>query len=384
VASSAASAMERPTFYEGQIVSAVDLNNLLENARIGLAQHERYLHTPGIALGLQLVGTARNTLNGDPYQEIVVQPGLALDGNGRHLALIETERLSEDAFNDANVAISDAQAWYPVFLSGRDEVSSAVSGTQLACHSASPSRIQEIATPAFGRVDETDQQNKVSAGITDGPTSDGAPWRVLLGFVQWNAAIKRFTKVQPSNGTASPTYVGVRADSVEAQGGKLSLRASGHEGASKPIVEIDTGAGGELRFGLQNGAGQVVPVFSVKANGDLFAAGKISGAVAGGAQFQSGSATDGMLLPLPPGITQAMVDDGAATVVAAHVTPHYGVPSLPPLAAGERWLAMPIECRVDGQRRVHCRTRWTATDATPAEELPGVCDFQLTVMVAKK
>lgn len=382
MASAAAGAVQRPTFYEGQIVSAADLNFLLENARIGLAQHERYLHTPGIAFGLQLVGTARNTLGGDAYQEIVVQPGLALDGNGRHLALIEAERLSEDAFNDANVAISDAAAWYPVFLSGRDEVSSAVAGTQIACFSTSPTRIQEIAAPGFGRVDEADPQNKVGAGIADGPVSDGAQWRVLLGFVQWNSAIKRFTKVQPSNGTASPTYVGVRADSVEAQGGKLALRASGPGEAAKPAIEIDSTAGGELRFGLQNSSGQVVPVFSVKANGDLFAAGKISGAVAGGAQFQSGSATDGMLLPLPPGITQAMVDQGNATVLA-HVTPHYGVPSLPPLAAGERWLAFPIECRIDSQRRVHCRTRWTATDATSTIELPGACDFQLTAMVAK-
>lgn len=382
MASAATGAVQRPTFYEGQIVSAADLNILLENARAGLAQHERYLHTPGIAVGLQLVGTARNTLGGDAYQEIVVQPGLALDGNGRHLALIEAERLSEDTFNDANVAISDAAAWYPVFLSGRDEISSAIAGTQIACFSASPTRIQEIAAPDFGRVDEADPQNRVGVGIADGPASDGVPWRVLLGFVQWNSAIKRFTKVQPSNGTASPTYVGVRGDSVEAQGGKLALRAASPGEAAKPAVEIDTAAGGELRFGLQNSSGQVVPVFSVKANGDLFAAGKISGAVAGGAQFQSGSATDGMLLPLPPGISQAMVDQGSATVLA-HVTPHYGVPSLPPLPAGERWLAFPIECRIDSQRRVHCRTRWTATDATPAIELPGACDFQLTAMVAK-
>lgn len=377
-----ASAVQRPTFYEGQIVSAADLNSVLETARTGLAQQERYLHTPGIALGLQLVGTARNTLGGDAYQEIVVQPGLALDGNGRHLVLGEAERLSEDAFNDANVAISDATAWYPVFLSGRDETSSLVSGTQLACSTGAPSRIDEIAAIGFGRVDEAPPPNEVTAALADGPAATGAPWRVLLGFVQWDATIKRFAKVQPSNGTTAPTYVGVRADKVEAQGGKLILLATGPDDASKPAVEIDTAAGGELRFGLQNSSGQVVPVFSVKANGDLFAAGKISGAVAGGAQFQSGSASDGMLLPLPPGITQAMVDDGQVTVLA-HVTPHYGVPSLPSLAAPHRWFANPIECRVDIDRRVHCRTRWVPTDGSAFVELPGACDFQLTAMVAK-
>ncbi|MFM5949662.1 MAG: hypothetical protein ACKOPM_10605 [Novosphingobium sp.] len=384
-----ASTIQRPVFYEGQIVSAADLNSVLETARIGLAQHERYLHTPGIAKGLQLVGTQRNTLSGDEYQEITVQPGLAIDGNGRHLLLGEAERLSEDAFNDANVAISDATAWYPVFLSGRDEVSSVVSGVQLSCGSGAASRIEEIAALGFGRIDEAPPPNATVAGFGDGPSAAGAPWRVLLGFVQWDAAIKRFAKVQPGNGKAAPTYVGVRADSVEAQGGKLALRSADGAESGKPAVEIDTAGGGELRFGLQNSTGAVVPVFTVKANGDLFAAGKISGAVAGGAQFQTGSATDGMLLPLPPGITQAMVEAGTVTVLT-HVTPRYGVPSLPTLPAPppntppHRWLAVPIECRVDSDRRVHCRTRWIRSDTNAALELPGVCDFQLTAMVTTK
>src|SRR5690242_9628490 len=93
------SAGGRPAFFEGQIVAAADLNGVVEGGRIALAQHERYLHLPGIAEGLALNGTDRTTLGGDAYQDIVVGPGFAVDGTGRHLALTEAQRLSEDAFD---------------------------------------------------------------------------------------------------------------------------------------------------------------------------------------------------------------------------------------------------------------------------------------------
>ena len=50
-------AVQRPTFYEGQIISAADLNAVVANAQVNDAQHERYLHLPGIAHGLQLEAT---------------------------------------------------------------------------------------------------------------------------------------------------------------------------------------------------------------------------------------------------------------------------------------------------------------------------------------
>lgn len=378
---SSTTALQRPTFFEGQVISSADLNALVDTGRIGLAQHERYLHSPGIAFGLELAGTERTTIAGEAYQDIVVSSGLAIDGNGRHITLIESERLSEDGFDQANVAISDAKAWYPVFLSGRDEAVSGNTASSASCFGGAPSRLGEIAVIGFGRVEQAADFGNVATGdVAAGPESSGAAWRILLGFVQWNAAIGRFANVAPTNAGIGRSYAGARADSVVARGGSLTLRVAEQTVNGKPAVEIVPDAGGELRFGLQNNAGRIVPVFTVNANGDLFAAGKISGAIGGGAQYQSGAAFDGTLLPLPPGITAEQVVQGKVTV-QAHVTPRYGVPALPVLAGPHRWLMTPIECRIDADRRVRCRVRWTRTDTNAIEELPGLCDFTLVANV---
>ena len=383
MASASSGGVERPTFFEGQIIAAADLNAAVETARVGLAQHERYLHLPGIAEGLELSATERQTLSGDTYQDVTVTTGLAVDGNGRHLALTESERLSEDVFDQANVAISDAAAWYPVFLTGRDDTPTTSGAPQVACYGNAPTRVIEIVDIGFGRVeDAADPQNTATTDVAAGPDAENTPWRVLLGFVQWNAAIKRFAAVADTSDGVGRTYVGVRAAEVEAEGGILSLRSAAKGESGKAAVQIDGSGDGELRFGAQNSSGTVVPVFTVNANGDVFAAGKISGAE-GGAQFQSGSAFDGTLLPLPPGVTADQVAQGKVTFLS-QVTPHYGPPPLPPAPVNHRWLMTPLECRVDDDRRVHCRVCWTRTDAlAPLPEIRAAsCDFTLIAFVA--
>jgi hypothetical protein len=54
----------RPAFYEGQILAPDDLTGSLEYGRSQQARHERYLHTWGIATGLQLAGEPRTTPDG--------------------------------------------------------------------------------------------------------------------------------------------------------------------------------------------------------------------------------------------------------------------------------------------------------------------------------
>jgi hypothetical protein len=377
-------ASSRATFFEGQILAAADLNAIVEGARIALAQHERYLHLPGIAAGLTLTATERQTATGETFQDITVEPGIVIDGTGRHLVLATAERLSEDDFDQLNIAINDPLAYYPVFILGRDETSAITATTFGSCASTAPTRVQEVAQITFGRVDEAaDSGNVPVDDFMSGPsgTSGERPWRTLLGFVQWDAAIKRFIAVKNDHDGVSRQYAGVQADDVVARGGLLALRSAAKGQNGTPVVEVDA-AVGELRFGAQNSSGKVVPVFTVKANGDLQAAGKISGAIAKGVQIQTGSASDGMLLPLPAGITQAQVDSGTVTV-QAHVTPHYGVPALPSLNAGELWLMTPIECRVI-DRRVFCRVRWTATDNSVGPfNLPGVCDYSLMAFTAE-
>ena len=104
------------------------------------------------------------------------------------------------------------------------------------------------------------------------------------------------------------------------------------------------------------------------------------GALAGGVQVESGVATDGMLLPLPPGITGEQITAGAV-VIQAHVTPRIQPPA--GLAPAEKWFPHFYECLVT-DRRVRCRVRWiSSTNTANFEDLPGVCDYVLMAFPRK-
>ena len=64
-----------------------------------------------------------------------------------------------------------------------------------------------------------------------------------------------------------------------------------------------------------------------------------------------------MILPLPQGVTAQQVQDGDATVhitVAPMVDPAYAPDPT------QDYVALVQECRVDADRRVHCRIAWAS------------------------
>src|SRR5215813_11671313 len=132
--------IERPLFYENQILGAADLTAAIEHSRGQQARHERFLHLWGIATGLGLTGKDKQTATGAKYQEITLAPGVAVDGTGREIVVPEAERLSEDLFDQLNVAIADTGAWYPIFLVGRDEPAPQPPLAVGACQSSQPTR----------------------------------------------------------------------------------------------------------------------------------------------------------------------------------------------------------------------------------------------------
>jgi hypothetical protein len=116
---------------------------------------------------------------------------------------------------------------------------------------------------------------------------------------------------------------------------------------------------------------------TVAANGNLTIAGSFSGQISAGSVLAtSGTATDGVLLPLPSGVSQEEVADGR---VSLHV---YVTPKVPPTGSGT--VAVPAEAGVDEDRRVRCRIRVfdpTASTVTVAEQ-PGAVDFLVLATVA--
>src|SRR5262245_23945563 len=114
----------RPVFSENQILSAADVNGIVNHARGALARHGRILHSWGIASGLQLQAEERQDNSGN-YVEVTVSPGIAIDGRGREIVVTEDFRLSEDLFDQLNVAQSVTDPSnppkYPVFIVARDQ-----------------------------------------------------------------------------------------------------------------------------------------------------------------------------------------------------------------------------------------------------------------------
>jgi len=359
--------IQRPTFFEGQILGAGDLTGSLEYARSQMARHQRTLHTWGIAFGLELTGEPQ-VVAGENVKAVTLTPGMALDITGRQIVVPEAVQLSDAAFELVNSGVSDDTLWFPVFLSGLDETSTAVTVFGDVCGPGAAARVAEGFELTFGhRGEEQDLADQPVPGIDAGPS--GAPGeqsaRVLVGYVQWQPGAHRFKDVAPHGGEVPLRFAGVAADEVVARGGTLVLRSHATPESGTPTVVLD-GEARELRFGPQDTRGSVPdPVFTVTADGDVKAKGRFADARTAGVQVESGVATDGVLLPLPPGISEQDVASGRV-VVHAHVTPRLdGVGGVPDT----------VICRVDA-RRVHCRV-----DAGGGNTAPGRCDYTLLAVV---
>ncbi|MYU18572.1 hypothetical protein GTZ78_49810, partial [Streptomyces sp. SID8361] len=207
------------------------------------------------------------------------------------------------------------------------------------------------------------------------PADPPARWLVLLGYVRW--ADGHFSGVETMARGVAARFAGVRADTVSARSGALTLRTGPETREGEPALVLSGGDTPNLVFGLYQGGGAVSPLMTVAANGNLSIEGSFGGRMpAGSTLVTSGTATDGMLLPLPSGITPEQVADGRV-VLHVHLTPHP-----PPLA--ETALFSAVETTVDGDRRVRCRVRVynPAVNWKQPVEQPGAVDFLVLATVA--
>ncbi|MGW4523934.1 hypothetical protein [Amycolatopsis sp. NPDC004378] len=365
----------RPEFREGQVLAAADLAATVAYARATAVRHARLAHDWGIADGLGLTTENRT----DPatnarFVEVSVQAGLAVDGTGREIVVPAAVVLSEADFEAVNGADRPTTEPYPVFLTAADRAQPATGPTSCAS-SAGPTRVEESYQILFKRLgDERLVADQQPPAVNAAPAAPPVQWLVLLGFVQWTAG--HFTAVFPTARGVAPRFAGVRADTVSARSGTLALRTQPAVGEGKPALVLSGSDAPTLVYGLYKGTGEVDPLMTVEANGNLTIAGSFSGQISAGSVLAtSGSATDGMVLPLPSGVTPEEVADGR---VSLHV---YVTPRIPP---SDKGLTVPAEATVDDQRRVRCRLRFYDPAATPAAvtEEPGSVDFLVLATVA--
>jgi hypothetical protein len=354
--------IQRPEFFESQVLAAADLAEIVRYARNQLARHERLLHEWGIVQGLTLRLDTQTS-------DLTLQPGAAIDGTGREIVVVDQYVVPTSSFT---VSPKD-KIWFPVFLVGKDAVAPAVSALTGLCNDAQPTRVDEKFQVDFGNPgDELSiADQSPPADLTadpDGGVDDQQPWRILLGYVQWDSTKGVFsaTNPEPPGTVVRRRYAGVRADDVSARGTRLTLGTSfGAQG--KPQITIHEKDGGGFEFRLVGAADP--PLLSVNANGDLAIAGKFTtvGQPPGQVLVESGTVFDGALLPLPNGITQQMVDKGDVTL-HVHLTPHL----VPPTPLPDLWTAAPRFCFVDANRRVNCAVLWTGPTT---QDGGAACDF---------
>jgi hypothetical protein len=369
----------RPTFYEGEILPAADLIATVNSPRAQLARHERYLHRWGIASGLQLKSTKLPTGTG---VSIVLTQGVATDGTGREVIVPADVPLNPADFVSSVNGKKDI--WYPVFLNGRDEQATGTSLLTGACTSSLPTQIKENYDISYGNPgSEQALDEQTLPAITDGP-GDGVssnPWLILLGFVQWLSTPGVFAAVADSSPDSKVVrrYVGVNAAEVVSGSGTLQLAThptGSPDAGTIMAMEIHETPDGECVFGKQGPDGKVVPVFTVSSKGDLTIAGKFSSAVKPGTiQVQSGTATDGLALPLPPGVTST--DQADLHIQLSLRATNYPLPST--ALPGDVWIWSPGECSVDTSRRVTCRIHWTKVSPAvgTAPDAAGLCDYSI-------
>lgn len=389
-----AEAVQRPLFYEGQILAATDLTAAVDYDREQLARHDRFLHTWGIADGLTLTKKDPKTVGGVAVVTVTLDSGLAIDGAGLAIVVPDPAPLSEDDFNNLHVADpKQPAAWYPVFLVGNEAAPPQAALSTQACGTSSrQNRSIEGYSITFDRPGTAiDLDKQAVAGAGDPAAAEGADrWKVLLGFVQWNDVQHRFTDVADAADGIARRYAGVRASEVSAHAGTLTLRSRERTAKQKVAVQLDdTDAGGKMTIGLEDGQGVITPLVTVNAKGDLTAVGKISaGGAEAGVYVDSGIVSDGMRLPLPPGITQAQVDAGKVQL-QYQVAPHLSDVDLSPPDAtpNHTHLLTVVRCTVDNMY-AKCTLRWLTVDMSlvpPAlvkvTDRLGACDYLVMAVV---
>jgi hypothetical protein len=379
---------QRPRFKDGQSLAAADLELAEESARNRGARHDRSLHTPGIALGLR-IAKEEVPLSYDGQSVITLRltltAGVVMDGHGRQIVCANDVPLAPQQFED-DVVQKETDATYslrrtsyphPVFITADDRDGPAPAFGAGGCAGpAGPTRTIEDYQIRIGRRGEhLALATQATIGAGENLDAVTRPYRVLLGFVRYHLGLQRYVEVSEEQDHIAVHRAGIRAGEMVTQGSSLLLRAGDPAVAGQAALIVESGGGGRMRFGPTTADGGVAEVFSVTSEGDVWFGGKLhQGLAVGSVRTHSGIATDGMRLPLPPGVREDDVDIG---LVALHITLTPRYPPAPDTAYSV------ARCEVDEQRVAHCRlVRLVAGVQVEMTALPvAACNFTVVAAV---
>ncbi len=352
----------RPLFAEGQILRAAQLDSLATIPRGRAERHNRLVHRWGIVTGLTLATEKTEDSLGNLYSRVFLEPGLAIDGHGREILVTEHRELSASRFRLTIGNTVEADTPYPVFVVSQYRPLTASAGSLDPCVAEmAGSSVEEGFELRFGRPgDETQEQTAPALSASPSKAEGSSDWLVLVGFVIWSNDAQNFAGIDADTAKRHRPFAGMNAAAVAGDDAIVQLQPKGALLPGDTVLQVSqTDAGPELCFGTFKGAGRAIEaLLKVNANGDVTAKGALTGKRTGNSvQAESGIASHGMILPLPQGVTEQQVIDGEATV-NVQVSPLVDPAHSPNQSAD--FAALVQECRVDAERRVHCRIAWVS------------------------
>lgn len=249
--------IERLRYYQRQYLSVVDFADEQAYHRDMRRRHNVGLHTWGVVAGLELDerGPAQGALG--PIQ-IAIRPGLAIDGYGREIVLLQTIELPPDPRLFAGLTTS---AYVPVWIAYDEERQRRPAPGYEQC---------EDEVDQFGRVRERfrllvgPRDDLRDAIVVDGqqvdppaiPADESVPyqelrgdppptWLIRLGSVNWDGPHQEFGANDPERLVEDRRYVGAIAAIVYGPAGIVRIAprfappapAAGQRAA--PVAETD-------------------------------------------------------------------------------------------------------------------------------------------------
>jgi len=240
-------AEQRPEFFEGEYLSASDLEQLVIYLRDQAARHTLGGHVWGIVSGLELVVQTSPSGTIDVY----LMPGHAVDGYGRAVVVVNPLRLSPNDFTGQPSGL--VQVWIRY---DQGTTSATRPGFEVCCTGDAYTRIAESYLLEVGPRTTDEQQSGISVSgeavedartaprtfddngpvICDGSVSyqdlpladEGATWLIPLGVVGWQSGPPgQFRELKPEEKVYSRRlrrYQGAVAESLYASDGVIRLR----------------------------------------------------------------------------------------------------------------------------------------------------------------
>ena len=241
--------IERLNFYQYQYIGAEDFRDQQAYHRDMRRRHNLGPHSWGIVQGLDIIEVPRE---GDaPFVDIQLRPGVAVDGFGREIILLEPVRIDPELFASYTTArhlelwigydetaaqtatggfapCTDAESYARVletyrFVVGTRGPVGASDAWRQALVVGGKTALPPTIPPATNPTDPIEPAD-LSLPYQDFPDVErGALWLIQLGWVHWDGTVRKFRTATPEKRVEGRKYAGFIGASLLSEGPGLRL-----------------------------------------------------------------------------------------------------------------------------------------------------------------